>query len=85
MGSLCSKGQSSNYTGGHQVLGGDAAVSQPTRDDPRAAALRAAEARLDATKKRGTPNQGALAQKAAANASARLEPEQREEERLVWD
>ncbi|KAJ7071013.1 hypothetical protein C8F01DRAFT_1108701 [Mycena amicta] len=78
MGSLCSR--QSNYEGGHTVLG---AADSTRPDNPRAAALLAAEARLDASKKRGTPNQGPLAK--AANAPTRREPEQQEEQRLVWD
>ncbi|KAJ7492601.1 hypothetical protein FB451DRAFT_1218955 [Mycena latifolia] len=84
MGSLCSKG--SSYSGGHTVLGSSAgspaAGSRP--DDPRAAASQAAEARLKASKARGTPNQGALAAK-AGKSSSRREPEPQQEERLVWD
>ncbi|KAJ6604668.1 hypothetical protein DFH09DRAFT_1123446 [Mycena vulgaris] len=84
MGSLCSKG--SSYSGGHTVLGSSAVdsagASRP--DDPRAAALQAAEARLQATKARGAPKQGALAAQ-AGKSSSRREPEPREEERLVWD
>jgi len=94
MGSLCScirlpggsKGPST-YTGGHNVLGagvGDSETDSSRPDDPRAAALLAAEARLDASKKRGMPNQGALAQ--AASRPPRREPlTEEQEERLVWD
>ncbi|KAJ7706161.1 hypothetical protein B0H17DRAFT_1035967 [Mycena rosella] len=85
MGSLCSKG--SSYSGGHTVLGssdlvGAASGSRPA--DPRAAASQAAEARLKASKARGTPNQGALAAQ-AGKSSSRREPEPRQEERVVWD
>ncbi|KAJ7169882.1 hypothetical protein C8R46DRAFT_1090401 [Mycena filopes] len=88
MGSLCSKG-SSNYTGGHTVLGSAAdGTSAPTAgsrpDDPRAAALQAAEARLQASKARGAPNKGALAAQ-AGKSSSRREPEPAQEEQLVWD
>ncbi|KAJ7092745.1 hypothetical protein C8R44DRAFT_816422 [Mycena epipterygia] len=87
MGSACSKG--SSHSGGHTVLGSSAGstVGAPTGtrpDDPRAAALQAAEARLQATKKRGAPNQGALAAK-AGKSSSRREVEPPQEERLVWD
>ncbi|KAJ6575132.1 hypothetical protein B0H19DRAFT_1127305 [Mycena capillaripes] len=86
MGSLCSKG-SSNYQGGHTVLGSSegtpvGAGSRPA--DPRAAALQAAEARMKASKTRGTPNQGSLAAQ-AGKSSSRREPEPQQEERLVWD
>ncbi|KAJ6519836.1 hypothetical protein C8R45DRAFT_952914 [Mycena sanguinolenta] len=85
MGSLCSKG-SSNYQGGHTVLGSSAGspVGGSRPDDPRAAALQAAEARMQASKARGTPQQGILAQQ-AAKTSSRREPEPQQEERLVWD
>ncbi|KAJ7103515.1 hypothetical protein B0H15DRAFT_812545 [Mycena belliarum] len=86
MGSLCSKG--STHSGGHTVLGssaGSPAVSSGSRpDNPRLAASQAAEARLKASKARGTPNQGALAAQ-AGKSSSRREPEPRQEERLVWD
>ncbi|KAJ7783804.1 hypothetical protein DFH07DRAFT_789174 [Mycena maculata] len=85
MGSLCSKANS--YSGGHTVLrsaadGTPASGSRP--DDPRTAALQAAEARLQASKTRGAPNQGALAQQ-AGKSSSRREPEPEPEERMVWD
>ncbi|KAJ7487616.1 hypothetical protein B0H11DRAFT_2014115 [Mycena galericulata] len=83
MGSLCSKG--SSHSGGHTVLGSAADVPASGRpDDPRAAALQAAEARLQASKARGTPKQGALAAQ-AGKSSSRREPEPQQEERLVWD
>ncbi|KAJ7786329.1 hypothetical protein B0H16DRAFT_1490078 [Mycena metata] len=86
MGSLCSKG-SSNYAGGHTVLSsadGASATPAGSRPDPRAAALQAAEARLQASKARGAPNKGALAAQ-AGKSSSRREPEPVQEERLVWD
>ncbi|KAJ6509553.1 hypothetical protein DFH06DRAFT_1240091 [Mycena polygramma] len=84
MGSLCSKG-SSNYEGGHTVLGSSAGTPVGSRpDDPRAAALQAAEARMKASKSRGAPNQGALSAQ-AGKSSSRREPEPQQEERLVWD
>ncbi|KAJ7357387.1 hypothetical protein B0H14DRAFT_2673391 [Mycena olivaceomarginata] len=86
MGSLCSKG--SNHQGGHTVLGSSAGAPVGTTgsrpDNPRAAALQAAEARIQASKARGAPKQGALAAQ-AGKSSSRREPEPQQEERLVWD
>ncbi|KAF9453802.1 hypothetical protein P691DRAFT_657515 [Macrolepiota fuliginosa MF-IS2] len=87
MGSLCSK--SSNYQGGHTVLGtsnttnGTTPTSAP---DPRTAAAEAAERRMQAAHQRGTnssnPNAGRLAaQVSQQNTKSYAEPQQ--PERLV--
>ncbi|KDQ63738.1 hypothetical protein JAAARDRAFT_189279 [Jaapia argillacea MUCL 33604] len=90
MGSLCSK--SSTLSGGHTVLGSSSSSPQgapAARPDPRSAAAEAAERRMKAAQARGTttgnPNQGRLAAQLEANKKVAKVPEQREEERLVWD
>ncbi|KAF9270225.1 hypothetical protein L218DRAFT_1071690 [Marasmius fiardii PR-910] len=90
MGSLCSKPDT--HSGGHTVIG----PSQPSRpaaqapsslEDRRNAAAEAAERRLKAAQERGTnasnPNRGQLAAKVAK--PVKFTPEERPEERLVWD
>ncbi|KAJ8084006.1 hypothetical protein AAF712_000899 [Marasmius tenuissimus] len=86
MGSLCSKPDT--HDGGHTVLAssGSAPPSSNTTDR-RNAAAEAAERRMKAAQERGTsganPNRGKLAAQAAQ--PVKYTPEQRTEERLVWD
>ncbi|KAJ8522526.1 hypothetical protein ONZ45_g894 [Pleurotus djamor] len=90
MGSLCSK--SSNYSGGHTVLGpastpsGNRPSAPSSPPDPRAAAAAAAERRQLAEQARGThaanPKRGQLAAqtgKTSGNAA------NTRDDRLVWD
>ncbi|KAK7058959.1 hypothetical protein VNI00_001583 [Paramarasmius palmivorus] len=92
MGSLCSK--PGTHSGGHTVLGSSADTTSSSRQaatsnpgNPRSAAAEAAERRMKAAQERGTntanPNRGKLA--AQANKPAKFVPEERQEERLVWD
>ncbi|KIM85223.1 hypothetical protein PILCRDRAFT_817222 [Piloderma croceum F 1598] len=90
MGSLCSK--SDSHSGGHRVLGsadGPSVSTSGPRPAPRSAAAEAAEARLKSAQARGTnasnPKRGVLAAKVEAAKSAKRVPEQRQEERPVWD
>ncbi|KAG7099221.1 hypothetical protein E1B28_001088 [Marasmius oreades] len=87
MGSLCSKPDA--HSGSHTVVGSSGPATQPhsNPEDRRNAAAEAAERRLKAAQERGTnasnPNRGQLAAKAGK--PVKFTPEQREEERLVWD
>ncbi|GJE86103.1 hypothetical protein PsYK624_021830 [Phanerochaete sordida] len=58
-------------------------------DDPRSAAAQAAEERLKAAKTRGVvsanPNHGKLSAQLEANKAQPRVPQEREQERLVWD
>ncbi|KAI0348019.1 hypothetical protein BDW22DRAFT_1424252 [Trametopsis cervina] len=88
MGSICSK--QGTHTGGHRLVDStDTQSAAQERPDPRIAAAQAAEQRLKATQKRGVvgsnPNSGRLAAQVEANKSNPRAPEQRQEERLVWD
>lgn len=90
MGSICSK--SGAHSGGHTVLGSApasvaSASRTPNSSDARAARAEAAEQRLKAAQARGThssnPNKGKLASQAAK--PAKVTPEGRQDDRLVWD
>lgn len=84
MGALCSK--SNTHSGGHTLVG-PSTTGQAAPGDARAAAAEAAERRLKSAQARGThhsnPNEGRLAAKAAQ--PVKIVPEERREERLVWD